>query len=419
MAELKAIILAAGKGTRMKSDVPKVLHEVCGKSLIDYVLDAVIAIKAKAFVVLGHKADKVAEHLGSKAVCVYQKRLLGTADAIKSAQKFFYKYAGDVLIVCGDTPLLAKETLQKIVRKHRKTKAACTVLTAKINNPLGYGRIVRSALGSPIAIREEKDASVSEKKICEINVGVYVFKSKELFSFVNKIKVNPVKREYYLTDIVELLAKVGKKVEAVTTENAFEGLGINSREQLAQAGAILRENILKKLMRQGVTIVDPKTAYIDSKVKIGRDTTIQPCVVIEKDVVIGKGCTIGPFCHIRPGTRLKDGVQIGNFAEVSRTHIGQKSLMKHFGFLGDARVGKKVNIGAGTVTANYDGKNKNITHIGDEAFVGSDTILIAPATIGKKAKTGAGCVVTRGKRVPSGKLIVGVPGKIKTKGKKT
>jgi bifunctional UDP-N-acetylglucosamine pyrophosphorylase / glucosamine-1-phosphate N-acetyltransferase len=231
------------------------------------------------------------------------------------------------------------------------------------------------------------------------------------------VQKNARKKEYYLTDLVEIFFNKGQKIATVSVQDETEGFGVNHRSDLARAATIMRQRILERLMMQGVTIVDPLTTFIDAYVRIGRDTVIKPCVVIEKDVVIGEGCTIGPFCHLRPKTRIKKNVQIGNFAEVSRSELGENSLMKHFGFLGDARLGRSVNVGAGVVTANYNGKNKSISRVGDASFLGSDSILVAPVSLGKSVTTGAGCVITKGKKIPSGAVVVGVPGKIRMKGK--
>ncbi len=413
MKDLRTLILAAGKGTRMKSNLAKVLHPLWGRPLIQYVLEVSQAVGSlKICVVAGHQPDAVRKYLGRSTAAVIQKRLLGTADAVRSAASFLKGFRGDVLILCGDTPLLTKETVRRLVKKHQTSKAGCTFLTASVQEPYGYGRIIRDAAGHVTAIREHKDASDAEKAVKEINVGVYCFRGPELNETLKKVTLNPKKKEFYLTDIVELLVGKNLKVETVTTGDANEGLGINTREDLALAAEILRYRILRKWMLEGVTIVDPKTTYIDADVEIGQDTTIRPFVVIENNVRIGKNCTVGPFTRLRPGTKLKDHVEIGNFAEVSRSELGEHSLMKHFSFLGDARVGSRVNIGAGVVTANYDGKNKNVTHIADEAFIGSDSILVAPVTIGRKAVTGAGSVVKKGTVVPPGKVAVGVPARV-------
>lgn len=397
----------------MKSDLPKVLHQVCGKPLISHVLAVVKAVRSlKTYVVLGHGIDQVKSCLKDPATIIEQKKLLGTADAVRAAAKHLVSYSGDVLVLCGDTPLLTLETVRQLIARHRKSRAACTVLTAVVENPEGYGRIIRDDSDHVIAIREDKNATEQEKEVREINVGIYCFKSRQMREYLKKIELNPLKKEYYLTDIIEWLAKAGLKVDALVTADPPEGLGVNTRADLAAAQSIIQKRILDKLMTNGVTIVDPSTTYIDADVKIGQDTIIRPCSVIEGNVKIGKGCVIGPFARLRPGTIIDDHVEIGNFTEVSRTRIHSKTVMKHFSFLGDAVVGKKVNIGAGTVTANYDGVNKSLTTIGDESFIGSDSILIAPVTIGKRALVGAGSVVTKGKIIPDGVIAVGVPARV-------
>ena len=262
------------------------------------------------------------------------------------------------------------------------------------------------------AIREQKDASYDEDQIKEINVGVYCFNSKDLFGALKKVKLNPGKKEFYLTDVIELLLAQGKKVATLTTQDETVAFGINTREDLAQAEVIIRRRILSKHMLAGVTIVDPLTTFIEADVTIGQDTVIQPMTVIHTDVRIGKNCSIGPMAHLRPGTRISDGVEIGNFAEVSRTSLGRGVVQKHFSFLGDATVGAGTNIGAGVVTANYDGVNKNKTIIGPQAFIGSDAILVAPNKIGARAMVGAGSVLAKGKNIPAGMVAVGIPARV-------
>ena len=415
MQDLRTVILAAGKGTRMKSDCPKVLHEVCGKPIVEYVLDAAKAAGSlKTYVVVGYKGDAVKKRLVSGLVMVRQPKLSGTADAVRRVAGHLKNYCGDVLILCGDTPLLNKTVIKELVRKHKNSKAICTFLTATVGEPQGYGRVIRNENAEAIAIREDKDAAEHEKDIAEINVGVYCVQSRALFGVLRRIRPNKNKKEFYLTDIIDLFHQGGLKIETVTTEDPVEGLGVNTKEDLAVAGRVIRERILKNFMREGVTIVDPATTYIDADVKIGKDTCIRPFTIIEKDVRIGDCCVIGPFARLRPGVRIGNGVEIGNFTEVSRTRIGNKTLMKHFSFLGDALVGSDVNIGAGTITANFDGVRKNQTKIGNGAFIGSDSILIAPVKIGNRAVVGAGSVVTKGEVVPDGGMAVGVPAKIKS-----
>ncbi len=416
MHNLRTVILAAGKGTRMRSDCPKVLHEVCGKPIVAYVLDAAKAAGSlKTYVVVGYKGDLVKKRLVPGLVMVRQPKLSGTADAVRRVAGHMKNYHGDVLILCGDTPLLNKAVIKELVGKHKRSKAVCTFLTATVDDPKGYGRVIRNENAEVIAIREDKDTLGHEREIAEINVGVYCVRSRELFGALSRVRLNEKKKEFYLTDIIGLFHQGGLRIETVTTEDPVEGLGVNTKEDLAVAERVTREKILKDFMRDGVTIVDPATTYIDADVKIGKDTRIRPFTIIEKDVRIGGHCVIGPFARLRPGVRIGSGVEIGNFTEVSRTKIGSKTRMKHFSFLGDALVGSNVNIGAGTITANFDGARKNQTRIGNSAFIGSDSILIAPVKIGNKAVVGAGSVVTKGKVVPDGGMAVGVPAKIKAR----
>ncbi|NTV28696.1 MAG: NTP transferase domain-containing protein [Candidatus Omnitrophica bacterium] len=413
MKSLRTIILAAGKGTRFKSETPKVLHELWGRPVIDYVIDVAEAVGSlRIDVVVGHKAEAVAEAVQGRASVVVQKEQLGTAHAVRCCSDKFRAYKGDVLVMCGDTPLLDKKIVRSLVMRHRKSGAACTFLTARISNSHGYGRIIRGAGGQVVAIREEKDANADEKKLDEINVGVYCFASELLFRSVGDIRQNARKREFYLTDIIELLLSLGKKVDTVTTDDWTANLGINTRADLALAGAVSREKILKYLMADGVTVVDPATTYVEPGVRIGSDTIIFPCTYIHQGVRIGKNCSVGPFARLRPGTSLADGATVGNFIEVSRSSLGPGAVAKHFSFLGDAVVGAQANIGCGTVTANYDGKNKNKTNIGRKAFIGCDTVLVAPVKIGNGAVTGAGSVVTKGRDVPDGMLAVGLPARV-------
>ncbi len=418
MQELNTIILAAGKGTRMKSDTPKVLHQVCGKPMLQYVLDISKSVGSlKTCVVLGHKCDSVKDFLSKDFLTVEQKKLLGTADAVKCTEKYFKNHKGNVLILCGDTPLLNKSVIKNIVKRHKKREAVCTFLTAVVHNPEGYGRIIRDESGKVVAIREDNDAVGLERDLAEINVGVYCFKAQELFKALKEIKINKKKKEFYLTDIIELFYEKQFKIETIETENPSEGLGINTREGLAEAEAILRRKILKRFMSDGVTIMDPQTVYIDSEVKIGRDTIIKPFTFIEKNVKVGARCSIGPFARLRSGARIEDDVEIGNFTEISRTKIGKRSMMKHFSYLGDADVGSDVNIGAGAITANFDGVEKNLTKISDGAFIGCDSIMIAPVKIGKQAIVGAGSVVSKKKNVPDYSVAVGAPARIISKRK--
>ncbi len=380
---------------------------------MEYVLDITKALRSlKTYVVVGHGALKVKDAVGDSVQFVLQDRLLGTADAVNRCAAYLKNYTGTVLILCGDTPLLSKDVVGRLLKGHHLHKHIATILTAEVGDPAGYGRIVRDAKGDIQAIREEKDASETERKIKEINVGVYCFNAKILFNILKKVRANPKKKEFYLTDVVELLLAEGRSVATMKRWDENMAFGINTRADLAQAQAIIRQRILNKHMLAGVTIVDPPTTFIEADVTIGRDTVIHPMTVIQTDVRIGKNCSIGPMARIRPGTRISDGVEIGNFTEVSRTSIGRGVFVKHFSFLGDALVGRGTNIGAGVVTANFDGVRKNRTFIGAQAFIGSDAILVAPARIGKKAVVGAGAVVPKGKTIPAGTVAVGVPARV-------
>jgi len=404
------IILAAGKSTRMKSDIPKVLHPICGRPVLEYVLDLVDTLKAKEVIaVLGYKHQEVRKILRPGIKVAIQKKLRGTADAVKTAMPLLKNFKGTILVLYADNPLLKKETIKKLLERHINNNADATLLTAKVNKPEGYGRILRDKYASISGIVEEKDASDFQKSIKEINTGIVCFNKEKLAGSLKSVRAKNAKKEFYLTDVIGLLYGSGGLVGGVDIGDINESLGINSRAELAQANKIMQKRLQESWMREGVTIIDPDSTFISYGVKIGRDTTIYPFTVIEKDVKIGGQCSVGPFAHVRPGTFLDNNVTVGNFIEVSRSRFSARSRAKHFGFIGDARVGPSVNIGAGTVTANYDGKNKNITRIGEKAFIGSDTVLVAPVKIGKRAKTGAGSVVTRNRDVPGGVTVVGVP----------
>ncbi len=404
--------MAAGKGTRMKSDLPKVLHKVCGKPLIAYILDITQALRSlKTYCVVGHGAQQVQAAVGDGVEFVRQKRLLGTADAVARCALHLKHFRGTVLVLCGDTPLISKDIVAALLKQHERTRAAATVLTAMVSRPFGYGRIVREA-GYMIAIREQKDLTPEENQIQEINVGVYCFEAKKLFEVLKKVRLNARKKEFYLTDAVALLLSDGHKVETLTTKDETAAFGVNTREDLAQAQAVIRQRILSRHMLCGVTVIDPLTTFIEEDVLIGRDTVVHPMTVIHSGVRIGKHCSIGPMSRLRPGTRVADHVEIGNFAEVSRSSVGRGVLQKHFSFLGDAVIGAGANIGAGVVTANFDGVHKHKTTIGPKAFIGSDAILVAPNTIGAGALVGAGSVVARGRNVPAHCVAVGLPARV-------
>ena len=394
----------------MKSEIPKVLHPLCGKPMLAYVLDLAKDLKLRnTLVVVGHKKELLKDLLNEyKVKMIHQDKLLGTADALRRAQNALKNFSGNVLVLYGDQPLLRKETLKTLTQKHLDTNACATILTANLANPCGYGRIIRDNYARIIAIVEDKEATAAQKSITEINTGIICFKKGALFKAIAKIRPDNAKKEYYLTDAIKIMAGEGLAIESLCiSDDVQEAQGINSRQDLAQAQRTIRLRILDYFMTQGVSIMDPDTTTIECGCKIGQDTVIYPFTVIEKGVKIGKFCSIGPFCHLRPQTIIKAGAIIGNFTETVRCAIGEGTLMKHFSYLGDTFVGNRVNIGCGTVTANFDGQKKLKTVIGDGAFIGSDTVLRAPVKVGKKAITGAGAVVT--KDVKAGQVVVGVP----------
>lgn len=406
-----AVILAAGRGTRMKSDTPKVMHTILGKPMISYVIDSVRAAGLKDIIlVAGFGAVQVKEFFKNTDIrIVVQKKLLGSGDAINTAKKEIKKFKGDILIVYGDTPLIKKETIKRLMEKHVSSGASITLLTAILKNPTGYGRIIRNTEGRILKIAEESEVREYKKEIKEINVGTCIVRAEDLFEALSGIGRDNVKKEYYLTDAVKILSEKSKKVESIQIDDSSEMVGVNSRVELAQATAVIRNRITCTFMESGVTIHDPLSTTIYPGVKIGKDTTIYPNTIIESDVKIGDNCHIGPFARLRPGTKLGNSVEVGNFVELVRTEVRDFTKVKHHTYLGDATVGKNVNIGAGTITANYDGKNKSATVIGDNSFIGVGSILIAPVKIGKKALVGAGAVILKGQNVKNGATVVGVP----------
>lgn len=434
--QLKALILAAGKGTRMKSELPKVIHTVNGIPMVQKIIKELEKINIEEnILILGHKKEEILKKIGEVSYVV-QEEQLGTGHAIMQAKEKLKDYEGDVMILCGDTPLLKSSTLENMYNYHKNNNCTTTVLTAVYENPFGYGRIVKEN-GNVIGIVEEKEASDEIKKIKEVNAGVYCCNAKELFKALDKIDNNNEKGEYYLTDIIGIQVKEGKKVSSFVLENSEEILGVNSKVELAQASRVLRERKNKELMEEGVILVDPATTYIEETVKIGKDTVIYPGVVLQGNTVIGENCeiigntriidsilkndirvessvieesiledkvTMGPFAHLRPKAHLKEKVHIGNFVEVKKSTLEPGVKAGHLTYLGNATVGKDTNIGAGTITCNYDGVNKFDTHIGEKVFIGSSTMLVAPVNIGDNALTGAGSVIT--KDVPEDALAV-------------
>jgi len=434
------VILAAGKGTRMKSARPKVLHRVAGRPLIERVLDCAEAIQPRTItVVLGHQADALRAALSERQglTFVVQEPQLGTAHALMTAEPALAGQTGLLVLLSGDVPLLRPETLSKLVDCHRQTGAAASVITAIVDDPHGYGRIVRT--GEQIAhIVEEKDASPAERTIREINSGIYAFSLDGLFDAVRGVAAHNAQREYYLPDLVAIYRRRGSTVETVTVSNPDEIRGINSRIELAAVSRIVRDRKNLELMASGVTIEDPATAYVDEEVTIGPDTIVHPGVSIEGRSSIGAGCeihtgariidsqigdrvtilnhsvitgstiadeaSVGPFAHLRPETQLQAKTKVGNFVELKKTVLGAGSKANHLCYLGNATIGEKVNIGAGTITCNYDGVVKRETIIEDGAFVGSDSQLVAPVTIGKGAYVGSGSTIRE--NVPAGSLAV-------------
>ena len=430
MNDIYCVILGAGEGTRMKSCLPKVLHKAAGKELISHVIDCMnkSAKMQKLIVVVGSGSDLVIEHLKKyNADYVFQKERLGSAHALLQAKNKLKNLDGQLIVMCGDTPLIKSSTIKDLLKYHIKNKNSATVLSGMVNNPFGYGRILRNSNGSVVCIVEEKSATKEEKNIKEINSGIYCFDLKVLWKALNKVDNKNNKKEYYLTDVIEILNKDGYKTDAVALTNEEEILGVNDRKQLAVAERILRERKNNELMENGVTIIDPKTTYIDSDVVIEQDTVIKPDTFIEGKTKIGKNCVIGPdttitssvikenvfitysyieeseiengvkigpFAHIRPKSILKENVKVGNFSEVKKSVVKYGSKINHLSYIGDATIGKNVNIGAGTITCNYDGKNKFKTIINDDVFVGSNVNLVAPVNIGKKVLIAAGSTIT-------------------------
>ncbi len=414
MKNIATIILAAGEGTRMKSSLPKVLHNICGKPMLEYLIDNVNAIGiTKVIVIVGHRAELVKEKIRG-ITYIKQNELLGTGDAVSRVRSILLKDSkiDNALILYGDTPLLSKEIIKKLIEKHISSNAGATILTAQLKNPTGYGRVIRSSGNKIVKIVEELDASIYEKVVEEINVGVYCFNKRALFYGLEKIKPDNKKEEYYLTDTIEVLTKSNISVESVTTSDTEEFLGVNTRAELCKAELIMRKRILNKIMDGGVTIIDPDNTYIENGVEIKKDTVIYPYTFIETSVKIGSDCSIGPFARLRPGTVIGDKVGIGNFVEIVRSSIGQGTKIRHQCYIGDTIIGRNVNIGAGTIVANYDGRKKHKTIIEDNAFIGTGTILIAPVKVGKAAVTGAGSVVTKNKNVPAGKTVIGIPARL-------
>ena len=439
--KVAAILLAAGQGTRMKSDLPKVLHPLCGKPMLWHVLEAVKKVATeKPVVIVGHGAEQVNTFVGGTADCVLQEPQLGTAHAALQAASLLKGKSDYVLVVYADMPLLQDGTFRRLVESQRVNPGPFSMLTVMADDPRGFGRIVRSPNGKVEAIVEEAVATPEQLNIHELNVGVYCFKSEWLWAALPRVQKNPQKGEYYLTDVVELAVKDDLAVQAVVHNDLFETIGINTRVHLAEAEAAMRQRINRAHMLNGVSMMDPVSTYIEAGISIGQDTLIMPNTYIHgktviggknvigpntiiRDSRIGDRCKVlasvlegaeleddidmGPFARLRKGAHLAKGVHMGNFGEVKDSYLAPGVKLGHFSYIGNATIGVNTNIGAGTITCNYDGEKKNPTEIGSDVFIGSDTMLVAPVKIGDGAKTGAGAVVT--KDVPADTLVVGMP----------
>jgi bifunctional UDP-N-acetylglucosamine pyrophosphorylase / glucosamine-1-phosphate N-acetyltransferase len=428
MSTRYAVILAAGQGTRMKSKLYKVLHPVCGKPMVQHVVDQISKLNIEEVVtVIGHGAEKVKAQLGDQSKYTLQEKQLGTAHAVMQAKEMLAGKQGVTIVVCGDTPLIKAETMEALFKQHSDTNAKATILTAWTNEPTGYGRIIRDEQGHVKRIVEHKDATEEERKVNEINTGTYCFDNYALFQALENVSNDNVQGEYYLPDVIEIMKKQDETVTAYQTSDFEETLGVNDRVALSEAERILRKRINEGHMRNGVTIINPTNTYIAPDVEIGQDSILYPGTIITGKTVIGSDCeigpsseikdcqignetvirqsvahdssigsfvNIGPFAHIRPSSEIHDEVKIGNFVEIKKTVFGKGSKASHLSYIGDAEVGQDVNIGCGTITVNYDGKNKFLTKIEDGVFIGCNSNLVAPVTIGKGSYIAAGSTIT-------------------------
>lgn len=402
--DIKSVILAAGKGTRMKSETSKVLHEIYGKPLLGYVLDAVKNIASENFVIVGHHAEDVStfvEKNYQNAKTVLQSPQLGTGHAVSMVCPSLENYDGLVVILCGDTPLITEDTIEKFVDFHKKQNSDLTVMSTIFENPTNYGRIIREQDNTLKCIVEEKDATPEQKAVKEVNAGIYCLNWGKIKAAFSQLTSNNAQGEYYLTDIIEWGKKHNLNVNAYILENNEEIYGINSRVNLAEATTILTRRVLHNLMVNGVTIVDPTSTWISPDTEIGQDTVVYPSTYIEGKNKIGKNCKIGPCAHLRGGVEVFDNVKIGNFVEVKKAVIKSNTNVGHLSYIGDSELGSHVNIGAGTITANYEplSKVKSKTTLKDNVKIGSNTVLVAPVTVEEGANIGAGSVVT--KNVPA------------------
>lgn len=443
--------MAAGLGTRMKSQRAKVLHELGGAPLIAHVVRAAQALGPRSIItIVGHQAEEVEQavlaEVGELASFVIQEKQRGTGDAVESARRVLENSDSLVLVLSGDVPMIRVETLQKLIEHHNSTGATCSILSVRLENPTGYGRIIRDNDGGFRKIVEQRDATEDERGVREINSGIYCFEAKALFDALRKVEPKNDQGEYYLTDVAEIILGSGGTVSVYLISDPREVSGINTRAELAEFENLIRRSAIRRLMvESGVTFIDPSHAYISPEAQIGRDTIIHPNVTIEGKTVIGEGCVIragaritssrlgdnvtvkdhsvivdsqvesncsvGPFAHLRMNALLEEKATVGNFVEVKKSRLKRGAKAMHLTYLGDATIGERTNIGAGTVTCNYDGVNKHETIIEDDVKIGSDTMLVAPVRVGARSKTGAGSVVTRD--VPTDSLVAGVPAEVK------
>lgn len=428
MTKRFAVVLAAGQGTRMKSKLYKVMHPVMGKPMVGHVVDQALAANMdKVVTVTGVGAETVQDYLGDKSEYVLQEEQLGTAHAVEQAGPILKNEEGTTLVICGDTPLLTRETLESLMAHHESVGAKATVLTAHADDPFGYGRVIRSEDGSVSKIVEQKDASEQEQAVQEINTGTYCFDNKALFAAIEKVDNNNSQGEYYLPDVMEILKNDNELISAYQLANKEEALGVNDRIALALANKLMKKHINETHMRNGVTFVDPEQTYIESDAVIGQDTTIEPGVYIKGATVIGEDChigahsiivdstignevvvrssliessvmekqsNIGPNSHLRPDAVIKEKVHIGNFVEIKKATIGKHTKVGHLTYVGDATLGENINLGCGTVFVNYDGKNKHHIEVGDNSFIGCNTNLIAPVTVENDSYIAAGSTIT-------------------------